>query len=51
MFKGLFTEIRKLNIFGRDLQLEKDSTNRFNSVQSFVLSWIVFIAINILHYI
>lgn len=44
MLKAIFTEVRKMNIFRRDMQLEKDYTNKFNSIQSFILSCLVFLA-------
>lgn len=44
MLKTFFTELRKVNIFGREMQFEKDYTNRFNSTESFILSIFVFIA-------
>ena len=44
MIKGIWTEIRKINVFGLDFQFEKDFNTRFNSAAGFILSIIVFTA-------
>ena len=44
MLKKIFTELRKINIFGREYHFEKDNSNTSNSIPSFILSLLVFIA-------
>lgn len=51
MYKSLFTEIRKLNLFGREMQFEKDFSNRFNSISSFILTILVLIALVIVSFL
>ncbi len=51
MMNALFTEIRKINIFGRDYHFEKDFCNKSNSVPSFILTIINFIATIIVGFI
>lgn len=51
MIDSLWTEIRKINIFGRDYQFEKDYSNRSNSIISFILTCIIFIGTVIVGFI
>ena len=51
MLKDIWTEIRKINIFGRDFQFEKDYSSKFNSLSGFVLTMIIFIGTVIVGFI
>lgn len=42
--ESIISEVKKMSIFGRDLQFEKDYNNRFVSIYSFVLTLLVIIA-------